>query len=441
MTTVAIPTATQGISYTDLYARWERGHWLATEIDFSQDRIDWQERMSDGERKAALWFFALFFHGEDEVTDQLSPYVDAARSEEQTYFLTTQQVDEARHAIFFQRFMHEVVGLGNGTVGSGLDATRTQLTWGHRELFKHLAEVAGRLRQDHSPAMFAEGLMNYHMIVEGTLAQPGQHMLEAWLERADYLPGFREGMRHVSIDEQRHIAFGMKALSELYADDPETIGATIAGTMRATSQYLTDFAYPINGDRAFVEPLGVTLEGLYADSMRSLSSRLRGIGLSEEHQAQALPIGRDVTYEEQGLRMLRLLEAGYFGSGTRPKSHDADDLELYFTVLANTMKAYHPAGGTVLQFDFTDIPSRHYIVIADTVECVDGHHPGPSVTIHSSFDDFLELVSGRVHPLRLILTRRLKVSGDRGLLAGDRSLFGPSGEPRRFAALRAKFRR
>ena len=43
----------------------------------------------------------MFFFGEDSVTDNLSPYIDAAPLEEQKYFLATQQVDEARHAIGF----------------------------------------------------------------------------------------------------------------------------------------------------------------------------------------------------------------------------------------------------------------------------------------------------------------------------------------------------
>ena len=44
---------------------------------------------------------SLFFHGEDSVTDDLSPFIDAARREEQKYFLATQQVDEraARGAV------------------------------------------------------------------------------------------------------------------------------------------------------------------------------------------------------------------------------------------------------------------------------------------------------------------------------------------------------
>ena len=35
MATTTMPAATAQISYTDLYARWEKGNWRATELDFS----------------------------------------------------------------------------------------------------------------------------------------------------------------------------------------------------------------------------------------------------------------------------------------------------------------------------------------------------------------------------------------------------------------------
>jgi hypothetical protein len=71
-------TAADAISYEDLYARWERGNWRATEIDFTQDARQWREDFTDFERAAALWNYALFFWGEDAVADGLSPYIDAA---------------------------------------------------------------------------------------------------------------------------------------------------------------------------------------------------------------------------------------------------------------------------------------------------------------------------------------------------------------------------
>ena len=105
--------AADQISYADLYARWEQGNWRATELDLTRDREQWEHEFTDLERRAAMWTYSLFFHGEDAVADNLSPFIDAAPREEQKYFLATQQVDEARHAVLFARFMREVAGAGD----------------------------------------------------------------------------------------------------------------------------------------------------------------------------------------------------------------------------------------------------------------------------------------------------------------------------------------
>ena len=118
------------VSYEDLYARWERGNWRATEIDFTEDRRQWHEVMTPHERRAALWSYAMFFHGEDAVADDLAPFIDAAPREEQKYFLCTQQVDEARHAIFFKRFMNEVVGRGDGSIAGDAAGRRARADLG-----------------------------------------------------------------------------------------------------------------------------------------------------------------------------------------------------------------------------------------------------------------------------------------------------------------------
>ena len=77
------------ISYSDLYARWERGNWRATELDFTEDARQWREDFTEFERQAAIWNYCLFFWGEDAVADNLSPYIDAAPLEEQKYFLAS----------------------------------------------------------------------------------------------------------------------------------------------------------------------------------------------------------------------------------------------------------------------------------------------------------------------------------------------------------------
>ena len=253
-------TAVDRISYEDLYERWEKGNWRAIELDFTQDRVDWHETFTDLERKAALWNYSLFFHGEDSVTDNLSPYIDAAPREEQKYFLATQQVDEARHAVFFGRFMREVVDRGESIAGS-LAATQPELTWGFRKTFAKLDEVADGLRKDKSKPNLAAAIFMYHLVVEATLAQPGQHFIEGYVQERGILPGFREGMENVSKDEQRHIGFGVKMLSDLNREDPDCKHA-VADLLREVIPYTTAVLVPPNWDRRYTEVFGKTIEDI-----------------------------------------------------------------------------------------------------------------------------------------------------------------------------------
>src|ERR687886_918378 len=244
------------VSYDDLYKRWERGNWSATEIDLTADREQWQTGFSDIQRRAALWNYSLFFHGEDTVADDLAPFIDAAPREEQKYFLATQQVDEARHAVFFHRFMREVVDRGD-TIAGALSATEPELTWGFRKTFEHLDKVADGLRKDRSKPNFAAAITMYHLVVEATLAQPGQHFIESYLEERSVLPGFYEGMQNVSRDEQRHIGFGVKCLSDLVKEDPECRYA-VADLLREVLPFSVGVFVPPNWDRRYTEVFGST---------------------------------------------------------------------------------------------------------------------------------------------------------------------------------------
>ena len=159
----------------------------------------------------------MFFYGEDRVADTLAPYITAAPTEEQAYFLATQQVDEVRHSVFFHRFFKEVIGVGGDSIQSTLASTLPQLNWGYRGIFDRLDLMAEELRKDRSLPKYAQAITLYHLIVEGSLAQPGQHFIEDFFASEETMPGFSSGMANVSRDEQRHIGFGVKVLSELLA--------------------------------------------------------------------------------------------------------------------------------------------------------------------------------------------------------------------------------
>lgn len=408
----ASPTAL--ISYADLYARWERGNWRATEIDLTQDAIDWRERLTDEQRRAAIWLYSLFFHGEDSVADDLSPYVDAAPTEEQTYFLTTQQVDEARHAVFFNRFVHEVAGRGDGTPGGGLRATADQLTWGHRMVFERLDRMAGELRADRSPVQLARAVTLYHVVVEALLAQPGQHAIEEALERHDVLPGFREGMRHIALDEQRHIGFGVKLLADLYAEHGRPIQDAIVDVLRETMAWTIAVADPPGRDRTYFTAWGMDEIDLAEAGALSLEQKLRAIGLPVDRLPR-FPMDMTISPRERGIRGQAMLRANLLGPGG-PVVRDPDAIAWWFDGMARQADASRVRPGTTIQWDLTDAEPWH-LVLADGHSAVrQGRVASPDLTMRVSLQDLADASAGRADARRLLLKRRIRPRGDLRLL-------------------------
>jgi ribonucleotide reductase beta subunit family protein with ferritin-like domain len=415
-------TASDAIAYDDLYARWERSNWRATEIDFSQDVVDWNEKLTPEQRRSAVWLYTLFFHGEDSVTDNLSPYIDAAPLEEQKYFLATQQVDEARHAVFFHRFMREVVGVGDGSIASSLRATDDQITWGHRKVFRRLDQMAAELRADRSKPQLARAVTLYHVLVEASLAQPGQHMIERYLEELDLLPGFREGMRNVALDEQRHIGFGVKLLADLYREDPERIGDAIVGTLREILPWTAAVAKPPGWDETYMTAFGFTYDDLGEEGARSLEQKLRAIGLPVD-TLPGFPMDMTLPPRERARRGRIMLAGNYIGPD-RPVARDDETLSVVFDAVALSADPRPVPGGTTVQWDFADADPWHVVLENGSTRAQRGAAAKPDVTLRMTLDDFGDVIAERADPRRLLLRRRVRVRGNPRLLLRLPAVFG-----------------
>ena len=257
--------------------------------------------------------------------------------------------------MFFKRFMHEVVGRGDGTMAGGLAATADELTWGHRQVFSRLDRMADELRADRSKPQLAAAVTLYHVIVEASLAQPGQHMIETYLEEFDVLPGFRAGMRNVALDEQRHIGFGVKLLADLYAEDPEPIGEAIVGLIREVLPWTTAVAKPPNWDRSYTECFGFTLEDLGEAGAASIEQKLRAIGLPVDTLPR-FPMPMDLPPRERALRGQKMLHAGLIGPGDEGVHADDETLAIWFDQIARQADATAVRPGTTIAWDFTDAP-------------------------------------------------------------------------------------
>ena len=418
-----IPASTEQITYPDLYARWEKGNWRATEVDFTQDRIDWHERMTPEQRRGAMWIFSLFFHGEDTVADTLGPYIEAAPLEEQKEFLTTQQVDETRHTVLFKRFFEEVVGIGDGSVGGTLKATLPELTWGHRHTFGHLEEMAQRLKAaPDDRVLLAKAVTLCHIVIEGGLAQSGQHILETKLEELDLLPGFRGGMRNVALDEQRHIAFGVRLLADLYRENPGPIADAITEEFREVLGWATCVAEIPGWDETYTTSLNYTLEELFEEGARMQEARLRAIGLPLDDMPR-FPLPMDLPPRERALRGITLMKSGYLGPKHNYRGPDPVSTEILLDQLRRAVDPSAVKAGTTLQWEFPDGEPWHLVVDNGNTRVAQGATPSPSLTLRSSFEDWVDIGAGRADPARLFLKRRLRARGDLRLLLKLPKLF------------------
>src|SRR3954451_23932300 len=125
------------LSYHALYELWERQHWATQDLDFTQDRRDW-EGFDEEERFQRMSGLSAFFIGEQRVTAELGRIMRALPDEDMRIFLSTQIADEARHVGFFNRFYEEVGVLEADSLQGRLEETSAHLNPKFRELFDEM---------------------------------------------------------------------------------------------------------------------------------------------------------------------------------------------------------------------------------------------------------------------------------------------------------------
>jgi hypothetical protein len=413
---VASQRLMDNISYEDLYKRWEQGNWSAYDIDFSADVAGWAG-LSDIQRASAMWIYSMFFYGEDRVADTLAPYVTAAPTEEQSYFLATQQVDEVRHSVFFHRFFKEVIGVGGDTLQQTLSSTLPQLNWGYRGIFDRLDVMADELRKDRSVPKYAQAITLYHLIVEGSLAQPGQHFIEDFFASEDTMPGFSSGIANVSKDEQRHIGFGVKVLSELLGEgNPgwEENRAAVTELLREVLPYGPAVFYPPERDRSYTECYGFSLEDIFAFGLKLIRQRWRTIGYpTEEMPPGVFPFDPEASEEQIAERQVKLMMAGILGPPNGPQPESTPELQkLYFDVVKRVADPAAANGSPlVYQYRFTDADPWHLVIDNGSTRAEPGEAPNPTLVLEARWADFVAMGKPEANPVKMILQRRVRPRG------------------------------
>jgi ribonucleotide reductase beta subunit family protein with ferritin-like domain len=424
---VAQQSIANQISYMDLYRRWEDGNWRAMELDFSEDRKGW-DSLNDIQRKSALWIYSMFFYGEDAVADGLSPYIEAAPKEEQKYFLATQQVDEARHAVFFHRFFQEVIGI-EGDIAAGLEFTESQLGWGYSNVFRRLEQMVEELHHDRSLPKFAQAITLYHMIIEATMAQPGQHFIEDFFAKAGTMPGFSAGMEKVSRDEQRHIGFGVKVLSELFEESDECKEA-VTELLREVLPWVTGVFVPPGWDERYTTEYGFTMEQIFAFGMKSVEMKWKATGYPLSEMPPGIyPFDPEMPHEERARRQIKLLRAGVLGEPNGKPEVNPEVEEILFDVIARSANTDAVDRPVTIQWKFEDAEPWHVRIDNGSTTSAPGVADDADLTLRTTWADWVDISIRGGDATRAILRRKLKPRGSLRQMARMPKIFPPRPQP------------
>jgi ribonucleoside-diphosphate reductase beta chain len=202
------------------YHKAKRLLWNPQDLDFTRDRQDW-EQMTPREQQLVRSGLGLFLSGEAAVTHDLSPLLLALKREgghlEEEMFLTTQLFEEAKHVEFFATVI-EACGIPE------IDPV-TMAGPSYQALFSELTRALDQVLTDPSRLSQVDAVVNYHMIVEGVLAETGYYGIFTALRTRGLMPGLTQGLEYVQRDEARHIAFGLHLLTRLVREDRSLWGA------------------------------------------------------------------------------------------------------------------------------------------------------------------------------------------------------------------------
>jgi len=166
--------------------------------------------LPDDRRERLTKLLAGFRIADDAVSQNLTPFGPAANNSLIAWVVFLQKRDEQRHARFFDRVAAEVLKLPGETKEERGVAAREIAPPGIVDLFEtQLPAMSAEMAEGR--ADLNDGMALYHMTLEGMVLSAGQRAL---LEDLDdgAMPGVRQGVYHVELDERWHIGFGLRCL-------------------------------------------------------------------------------------------------------------------------------------------------------------------------------------------------------------------------------------
>ncbi len=259
--------------FPTLYRKYLKQRWDVYDLDFTQDRKDWTEKMTEEERESFMGIASGFHHGERQVEIELPIFMIGATEEEKIH-IAAQIEDEARHTVFFDRFYREVVGFEGDDLMAILDRSFPWVAETFVGPFGLLAYQAEELRRDpyDERARVRYGT-NYFLWIEGVLALSVMKVTLSYARWKGFLPAYYTGFTATCRDESRHVQGGMRYLQDAVTKDPTMINE-IHNTLRTILSLSAARSREI-----YFEPLGWTEDEVQLLFFQQLRRKLNDVGI------------------------------------------------------------------------------------------------------------------------------------------------------------------
>ncbi|MGA9634036.1 MAG: alkyl sulfatase C-terminal domain-containing protein, partial [Solirubrobacterales bacterium] len=285
------------------------------------------------------------------------------------------------------------------------------------------------LQTDRSLPKFAQAITLYHMIIEATMAQPGQHFIEDFFAKAGTMPGFSAGMEKVSRDEQRHIGFGVKVLSELFAESDECKAAA-SELLREVLPWVTGVFVPPGWDERYTSEYGFTLEQIYAFGMKSVEMKWKAAGYPLSEMPPGIyPFDPEMPHEERARRQIMLLRAGVMGEPNGKPEVTPEIESILFDLIARSAHTDAVDRPVTIQWRFEDAEPYHLRIDNGSTHAAPGMAAKADLTLRTTWADWIDVSVRGQDARRAMLRRKLKPRGSLRQLRRMPKIFPPRPQP------------
>jgi hypothetical protein len=222
-------------------------------------------------------------------------------------------------------------------------------------------------------------------------------------------------MANIAADEQRHIGFGVKLLSDLNREDPVGVPKAVARILREVTRFTSQVLMPPGWDESYLTVFNYTFDKVGVEGLTSMTTKLRSAGLAVETLPGPPLLPPGLSPLEISQRGRALAKAGVIGVREGPTDRDPETVALLFDTVCRQVNPKHGlTRPTTFQWEFTDpdIPTWHLTVNNGSSVAEQGEAPGADLRLRLSYQDWVDIVGERLDPLRAVATGRLRPRGN-----------------------------